>query len=172
MFLYLGLSCKAAIPTHTEPNNEMTTMTSDQFAWRQFSMTFATRETRETNTVHDERLDTERFDNFDCNVETSTTAKKRVQWSPKQTSINLKRSNSNHSVDTAATPATTTTASETDFKQIKKAKTRAERRVEEPEIVESDVKEPVARKERRTEYWVRRDDLRRNSARTMKEQFQ
>jgi hypothetical protein len=140
-----------------------TTMTSDQFAWRQFSIQFAT---RETNAAHDERLDAEKFDNFDCNVESSTT-KKRVQ--SKQS--NIKNNTSIYSLD-SSNHATATAASETGFEQIKKAKTRAERRVEEPEIVEPEAKEPVARKERRTEYWIRRDDLRRNSARKMKEQFQ
>lgn len=148
-----------------------TSMTSAQFAWKQFSATHIQRESGADE--HLEYLDeypAEKID-FDMPVPVtstpSTKSKKRVQWSPTKYAL---------TAETAATTATTDTISPVaahaaGFEQVKKAKTRSERRAEEPEIVEQ-VQEPVTRKERRTEYWVHRDDLRRNNARTMKNRFQ
>ena len=145
----------------------MTTMTSAQFAWNQFSLNHIQRESGA-----DERLDKYLAEKIDDNEEgfdipgpvtstTSTKSKKRVQWSP-TTKHNL----------AAATAATTATISPVaGFEQVKKAKTRSERRAEEPEV-EPEAEEPVARKDRRSDYWVQRDDLRRDNARTMKNRFQ
>ena len=148
----------------------MTTMTTAQFAWNQFSLNHIQRESGV-----DERLDKYLAEKIDDNEEgfdmpgpvtstTSTKSKKRVQWSPTKHKL------------AAATAATTATISPVapaeGFEQVKKAKTRAERRAEEPEVEEPEVEEPVARKDRRSDYWVQRDNLRRDNARTMKNQFQ
>jgi hypothetical protein len=153
----------------------MTTMTSAQFAWKQFTAAHIQRE----GGAHE--LADDREDRFDApvpvtaskNSKTSTTSttstkSKRIQFS---TTGHLIDTNNRNKL-TAATAATTATISPAaGFEQVKKAKTRSERRAEEPEV-EPEAEEPVARKERRTDYWVQRDDLRRDNARTMKVQFQ
>jgi hypothetical protein len=56
---------------------------------------------------------------------------------------------------------------------VQKPKTRAERRAIEPEQVEETPAEVRrAKRERRSDYWVQRDDERRNAARTFKTQTQ
>ena len=64
---------------------------------------------------------------------------------------------------------------EAQYEQIQKPKTRAERRAVEPEEVETPADEaivPPAKKERRSDYWVQRDDARRNATRDFKVQTQ
>jgi hypothetical protein len=155
-----------------------TTMTSAQFAWNQFSAAHIQRE----GGAHE--LADDREDRFDVPVpitaskasktsttSTTSTKSKRIQFS---TTGHLIDTNNRNKL-TAATAATTATVSPAapaaGFEQVKKAKTRSERRAEEPEV-EPEAEEPVARKERRSDYWVQRDDLRRDNARTMKNQFQ
>lgn len=152
-----------------------TTMTSAQFAWKQFSATHIQRESEGgAHELADDRE--ERFDapvpiTASRNSKTSTTSttstkSKRIQFS---TTGHLIDTNNRNNL-MAATAATISPAA--GFEQVKKAKTRSERRAEEPEV-EPEAEEPVARsKERRSDYWVRRDDLRRDNARTMKNQFQ
>jgi hypothetical protein len=148
-----------------------TTMTSAQFAWKQFSATHIQRESESgAHELADDRE--ERFDapvpiTASRNSKTSTTStkSKRIQFS---TTGHLIDTNNRNNL-MAATAATTSPAA--GFEQVKKAKTRSERRAEEPEV-EPEAEEPVARKERRSDYWVRRDDLRRDNARTMKNRFQ
>jgi hypothetical protein len=159
-------------------------MTSAQFAWKQFSANHIQREGR----AHEHRdLADDREEGFDMPVpnpitasktskasktSTTSTKSKRVQFST--TGYLLDTNNRNKlTAATAATTATISPAAPTaGFEQVKKAKTRADRRAEEPDIVEQADQEPVPRKERRSDYWVQRDDLRRNNARTMKNQFQ
>jgi hypothetical protein len=141
-------------------------MTSAQFAWSQFSLHHIRRESGD-----DERLDAEKTDDneesYDMPVPfttsktsrtTSPNSKNRVQRS--------KHTATKHSaIISPAAPAV-------GHEPVKKAKTRSERRAEEPEEPEQ-AQEPVPpRKERRSDYWIQRDDLRRGNARTMKTQFQ
>jgi hypothetical protein len=153
-------------------------MTSSQLAWKQFTAAHIQRECG----AHE--LADDREDRFDAPVpitaskasktsttstsSTNSTKSKRIQFS---TTGHLIDTNNRNKL-TAATAATTVAISPAaGFEQVKKAKTRSERRAEEPEV-EPEAEEPVARKERRSEYWVRRDDLRRDNSRTMKVQFQ
>ena len=172
----------------------MTTMTHNQLAWRQFSERRTERTTGYTEQSHDDAQDHSeiRAERFDLTVPNTskTTSKttahhqsmKRVQWSKPV----LTRANSpsppppltagiTAAAATASTATTATTATAQARVEIpKKAKTRAARRAEDPDFepgVEV-VEEPAARKEMRSNYWVRRDDIRRDDARTMKNQFQ
>ena len=154
----------------------MTTMTSSQLAWKQFTTAHIQRE----GGAHE--LADDREDRFDAPVPVTASKTSKTSTSKTTTSTKSKRiqfSTTGHLIDnnnrnklTAATAATTATISPAaGFEQVKKAKTRSERRAEEPEV-EPEAEEPVARKERRSDYWVQRDDLRRDNARTMKVQFQ
>ena len=147
-------------------------MTSAQFAWRQFSLHHI-----QCERADDERLDhlAEKNDDYDMQIPvttsrtTSPNSKKRVQRS-KQTATKHTATIGDITGDITGdiiSPA----APADEHEQVKKAKTRSERRAEEPEEPEQ-VQEPVPRKERRSDYWVHRDDLRRDNARTMKTQFQ
>jgi hypothetical protein len=153
-----------------------TTMTSAQFAWKQFSAIHIQREGR----AH-EHLADDREECFDMPVPITASKASTSKTSP-TTSRKSKRvqfSTTGHLIDTnkrtAATAATTATISlvapAAGFEQVKKAKTRSERRAEDPEV-EPEAEEPIARKERRSDYWVQRDNLRRDNARMMKNQFQ
>lgn len=168
----------------------MTTMTSAQL-WKQFTTAHIQREggAHERRDLHEHRdirdhrdLPDNREEGLDVPVPsknsrtstsktTTSTKSKRIQFS---TTGHLIDTNKRHNL-TAATAATAVAISPAapaaGFEQVKKAKTRAERRAEEPEV-EPEAEEPVARKERRSDYWVQRDDLRRNNARMMKVQFQ
>ena len=143
-------------------------MTSAQFAWRQFSLHHIQ---CERGAGAHERLDhlAEKNDDYDMPVPfttsrtTSPNSKKRVQRSKhtatKHTAI------IGEIIGEIISPAAPAAV-------VKNAKTRSERRAEEPEEPEQ-AQEPVPpRKERRSDYWVHRDDLRRDNARTMKTQFQ
>jgi hypothetical protein len=154
----------------------MTTMTSAQFAWKRFTSAHIQ---RECGADEHRDLPDDREDRFDAPVpitaskasKSSTTAtssakSKRVQFSTTGYLIDK----NNRTTATAAAAAIIPDAPTRE--QVKKAKTRAERRAEEPELVDTEPEKPVARKERRTDYWVQRDDLRRDNARTMKNQFQ
>ena len=155
-----------------------TTMTSAQFAWKQFTATHIQREGGEAHERRD--LPDDREESFDMPApsktsKTSTTSKtttstrsKRIQFSTTGHLINT----NNRTAATAATAVAISPAAP-GFEQVKKAKTRAERRAEEPEAEpEPEAEEPAAPKEQRSDYWVQRDDLRRNNARTMKSRFQ
>jgi hypothetical protein len=146
-------------------------MTSAQIAWTKFSSNHIQREggaADEHHDDHEENFDMPFTSKTSTSTSTTSTKSKRIQFS---TTGHLIDANNRNNL-TAATAATTATISPAaGFEQVKKAKTRSERRAEEPEV-EPEAEEPVARKERRSDYWVRRDDLRRGNARTMKNQFQ
>lgn len=148
----------------------MTTMTSAQIAWTKFSSTHIQREGGAADEHHDDHEE-----NFDMPItsktstSTTSTKSKRVQFS---TTGHLINTNNRNNLTAATAIAISPTAPAAGFEQVKKAKTRAERRAEEPEVDSEPEAKPVARKERRSDYWVQRDDLRRNDARMMKVQFQ
>jgi hypothetical protein len=73
---------------------------------------------------------------------------------------------------TLAISAPTTIVKETTRELVQKPKTRAERRAIEPEQVEAPAEVLPPKRERRSDYWVQRDDERRNAARTFKTQTQ
>ena len=160
----------------------MTTMTSAQLAWKQFTAAHIQREGGEAREHRD--LPDNREEGFDVPAPTTASKNSRTSTSKTTTSTKSKRiqfSTTGHLINTnnrnnltAATTATISPAAPAaGFEQVKKAKTRSERRAEEPEVdSDPEAEEPVARKERRSDYWVQRDDLRRNDARMMKVQFQ
>ena len=156
----------------------MTTMTSAQLAWKQFTAAHIQRECGEAHEHRD--LPDDREEGFDMPVPITTSKNSTSTSTPSTKSKRIQFSTTGHIIDTnkrtaAATAATTATISPAapaaGFEQVKKAKTRSERRAEEPEV-KPEAEEPVARKERRSDYWVQRDDLRRDNARMMKVQFQ
>ena len=76
-----------------------------------------------------------------------------------------------------AIPATTTAVTadvKEAYEEVQKPKTRAERRaVDEPLVAETETEAlPVTKKERRSDYWVRRHDEFRNATRKFKTQVQ
>jgi hypothetical protein len=157
----------------------MTTMTSAQLAWKQFTAAHIQREGGEAH-EHRGDLPDNREEGFDMpapskasktstSKTTTSTKSKRIQFS---TTGHLINTNNRNNLTAATAVAISPAAPAAGFEQVKKAKTRADRRAEEPEIEPEEAEEPVARKERRSDYWVQRDDLRRNNARTMKVQFQ
>lgn len=169
----------------------MTTTTSAQL-WKQFTAAHIQceggeaherRDIHEHSDIREHRdLPDNREEGLDVPVPITASKASKTSTSKTTTSTKSKRiqfSTTGHLIDTnkrtAATAATAVAISPAapaaGFEQVKKTKTRAERRAEEPEV-EPEAEEPVARKERRSDYWVQRDDLRRNNARMMKVQFQ
>ena len=160
----------------------MTTMTSAQLAWKQFTAAHIQREGGEAHEHRD--LPDNREEGIDMPVPITASKASKTSTSKTTTSTKSKRiqfSTTGHLINTnnrnnltAATAATISPAAPAaGFEQVKKAKTRADRRAEEPEVdSDPEAEEPVARKERRSDYWIQRDDLRRNDARMMKVQFQ
>ncbi len=158
----------------------MTTMTSAQL-WKQFTAAHIQREGGEAHERRD--LPDDREESFDMPVPitaskasktstsktTTSTKSKRIQFS---TTGHLINTNNRNNLTAATTATVSPAAPAAGFEQVKKAKTRAERRAEEPVVEPEEAEEPVAPKERRSDYWVQRDDLRRNNARMMKVQFQ
>jgi hypothetical protein len=154
-------------------------MTSAQFAWKQFTAAHLQREGGEAHEHRD--LPDNREEGLDMPVPsknsrtstsktTTSTKSKRIQFS---TTGHLINTNNRNNLAAATTATISPAAPAAGFEQAKKAKTRADRRAEEPEVdSEPEAEEPVARKERRSDYWIQRDDLRRNDARMMKVQFQ
>ena len=155
----------------------MTTMTSAEL-WKQFTADHIQREggAHERRDIPDNReegLDVpipSKNSRTSTSKTTTSTKSKRIQFS---TTGHLIDTNKRNNLTAATAAAISPAAPAAGFEQVKKAKTRAERRAEEPEVdSEPEAKGPVARKERRSDYWVQRDDLRRSNARMMKVQFQ
>ena len=142
----------------------MTTMTSTQFSWKQFSIKHIQRESGA-----DEHLDAEKNDDYDIPITSKASRNSRTP-SPKIKKRVHNNNNNNNNKVTAATADSSPAAPVAVFEQVKKAKTRSERRAEEPEEPEQVQKKPVRRKERRSEYWVYRHDQMRGNA--MKIRFQ
>lgn len=149
-----------------------TTMTSAQFAWRQFSTNHFHRE-------RDEYLAEERSaaDNHEELFDVPTTpthgpSTSKTTHKSKQHAATLKRSSGGVQkavitaiIETIQQPATC-------HEVVNKAKTRAARRKIEPEQIETPAEVLPAKRERRSDYWVHRADERRSAARTFKTQAQ
>jgi hypothetical protein len=135
-----------------------------QIAWQQFSHQLRTADDRPTLDYY-YRIQREEYDeSFDFpapdprhihtteNTRTSST-KKQIQTKQKMEEIQPNTASSTHP-------------------QVKKARTRSQRRAIE-EITEQEPEIQASKhKERRSSYWVERDDKRRSEARTFKVQFQ
>jgi hypothetical protein len=95
------------------------------------------------------------------------------------TTSNAERRHQQRHIIKLAIPATATaTAAVTDVKEahecVEKPKTRAARRAIDAPLTETDdaAVAPAMKRERRSDYWVQRDDERRNAARMFKTQTQ
>lgn len=139
-----------------------TTMTSAQFAWKQFSTSHIQRENGA-----DERLDEYDDDNFDMEAKavpsraSATTSKttRQTQSKPRKIpSIVVGEANTVHQTAT--------------HEVVQKSKTRAARREIEPDEEETTTDVRPAKRERRSDYWVQQHDERRSAARTFKTQQQ
>jgi hypothetical protein len=149
-----------------------TTMTSAQFAWRQFS-------TNHFNRERDEYLAEERTaaDNHEELFDVPTTpthgpSTSKTTHKSKQHAATLKLSSGG--VQKAVITAIIETIQQptTCHEVVNKAKTRAARRKIEPEQIETPAEVLPAKRERRSDYWVHRADERRSAARTFKTQAQ
>jgi hypothetical protein len=156
-----------------EPTNEMATatmMNPDQFDWNHHQC-----ETVNPN-EEEEEATTTTYDGGDYEDQEEPAFNKAA--SNRATTSNAERRYQRRSPPPRTTPAisapTTTTVKETTHELVQKPKTRAERRAIEPEQVEAAAPAKVlpAKRERRSDYWVQRDDERRNAARTFKTQTQ
>lgn len=158
-------------------------MTPSQFDWRQFSEHIQ-RETGNHHLAENTAATNDRgdhpmigdygdqeepaFNKASANRTTTSNAERRYQQRRSPTKQH------------PAIPATTDTDAE-DVKPahecVQKPKTRAERRAIDAPIAETDVVLPATnpammKRERRSDYWVQRDDKRRSAARTFKDQAQ
>ena len=147
-----------------EPTNEMTTatmMNPDQFDWNQ------------CETLNPNKEEATTYDGGDYDDQEEPAFTKAA--SNRATTSNAERRYQRRSPPPRTTPAIsapTTTVKETTHELVQKPKTRAERRAIEPEQVEAPAEVLPAKRERRSDYWVQRDDERRNAARTFKTQTQ
>ena len=159
-----------------EPTNEMATatmMNPDQFDWNHHQC-----ETVNPNEEEEEEATTTTYDGGDYEDQEEPAFNKAA--SNRATTSNAERRYQRRSPPPRTTPAisapTTNTVNVADVKPahecVQKPKTRAERRAVEPEQVEAPAEVLPAKRERRSDYWVQRDDERRNAARTFKTQTQ
>jgi hypothetical protein len=135
----------------------------NQISWQQFSDQLRTADEQPTLDYRNQREEYDESFDFPApnprhiqptGNNRTTSTKKRIQ--PKQIIEEVVETN---------------IASNT-HQRIKKAKTRAERRAVEEPIAETPTETNLSkRKERRSSYWIQRDDKRRNAARTLKVKF-
>jgi len=143
-----------------------TTMTSTQFGWNKFASTLIQRE-RAMELAHNtaEQL---HQDSDDSDGSKSTNARASRALKQKHSKQNGTAKNVKWAKIIIISSDEQSTEEPIAFGEPKKAKTRAQRRAIE------EIPEPAAplqketRRERRSEYWVMRDDKRRSSARAMK----
>ena len=172
--------------SNRQTTNEMaTTMTPAQFDWRQFSEKIQ-RETgnhQAENTAatttyndrapiigdYDDDQEEPAFNKASANRTTTSNAERRhhQRHSPQRSTTKQH----------PAIPATADAAADVKpaHECVQKPKTRAERRAIDAPLTETDVlpeTTKATKRERRSDYWVQRDDERRNAARTFKTQTQ
>lgn len=152
-------------------NIEMATatmMNPDQFDWNhhhQCETVNLNEEEEATTTTYDggdyEDQEEPAFNKAASNRATTSNADRRYQRRspPPRTTL-------------AISAPTTIVKETTTHELVQKPKTRAERRAIEPEQVETPAEVHPAKRERRSDYWVQRDDERRNAARSFKTQTQ
>lgn len=162
-----------------QTTNEMaTTMTSSQFDWRQFSENIQ----RETgNHQAENTAATTTYNHRDPIIRDYDDDQEEPAFNKASTSNAKRRHHQRHSPTKQhpAIPATTDTDADADVKPahecVHKPKTRAERRAIDAPLTDTDVlpaTTPAMKRERRSDYWVQRDDERRSAARTFKNQAQ
>jgi len=151
-------------------------MTGDQFAWKQFSLNHIQ---REGGAAHGRNDDDEYYEeNFDVPVTSSTRATATSKTTHRQNQNKPHKSDVQkfQQIAVAAVAAAVAAALvEKTHEEVKKPKTRAERREIEPTEIDTPAaqtdKRP-AKREQRSEYWVERDNKRRSAAITFKNQNQ
>lgn len=175
--------------SNRQTTNEMTTtMTPAQFDWRQFSEKIqretgnhqAEKNTAATTTTYNDRYPI--IGDYDDDDQ-EEPAFNKVSANRTTTSNAERRHHQRHSPQRSTTkqhpaiPATADAAADVKpaHECVQKPKTRAERRAIDAPLTETDVlpeTTKATKRERRSDYWVQRDDERRNAARTFKTQTQ
>ena len=153
-------------------------MTGDQFAWKQFSLNHIQ---REGGAAHGRNDDDDYEENFDVPVTSSTrstatskTTHRDNHYKPRKSDVQKFQQIAAQAA--AAAAAVAAALVEKTHEEVKKPKTRAERREIEPTEIDTPAaaqtdKRP-AKRERRCDYWVERDNKRRSAAITFKNQNQ
>ena len=166
-------------PTTTsdlQTTNEMaTTMTSSQFDWRQFSENIQ----RETDNHQAENTAATTTYNDRNPIIGDYDDQEEPAFNKASTSNAKRRHHQRHSPTKQHPAIPATTDADADVKPahecVQKPKTRAERRANDAPLTDTDVlpaTTPAMKRERRSDYWVQRDDERRSAARTFKDQAQ
>jgi hypothetical protein len=156
-------------------------MTPSQFDWRQFSEHIQ----RETGNQQADNTAATTYNDrdpiigdYDDDHQEPTFNKASANRTT--TSNAERRHHQRHSPLRSTKPAIpATTDADADVKPahecVQKPKTRAERRANDAPLTDTDVlpaTTPAMKRERRSDYWVQRDDERRSAARTFKDQAQ
>ena len=154
-------------------------MTGDQFAWKQFSLNHIQ---REGGAAHGRRNDDDDYheENFDVPVTSSTRATATSKTTHRQNQNKPRKSDVQKFQQIAAQAAAAAAAAaaalvEKTHEEVKKPKTRAERREIEPTEIDTPAAQTYkrpAKRAQRSEYWVERDNKRRSAAITFKNQNQ
>lgn len=162
-----------------------TRSTSSQYSWRQF--TERERETRESRERERERTEKVNHDDY-TEVETprrSTRNKDKVKTNTnvheqKKTSKKETASKQGAASKQQEAAAASVTQKAVTFDTVKPVRTRAQKRFADAAVADAakamvqlqDTRSAPEKAERRTAYWVKRDDKRRQSARLLKIQSQ
>jgi hypothetical protein len=157
-------------------------MTSSQFDWRQFSVEHIQRETGQQEADNTAATTTYTVDPIIGDYDVQEPAFNKCSANRTTTSNAERRHHQRHSplrstkqaIPTTAAAAAAAADVKEAYEQVQKPKTRAERRAtDELLVAETDTEAlPATKKERRSDYWVQRDDERRNAARMFKTQTQ
>jgi hypothetical protein len=132
----------------------------NQIRWQQFSI----RHRRSLEMTRDDSFEESR-DNHDESFEEQTSTPKSKSRAVQKRPTTPRKAR----VQKPITPETETIITDNSHEHVQKSKTRAARRAIEPEITESPTESTKPKhRERRTDYWVQRDDKRRTAARTLK----
>ena len=134
----------------------------NQIGWQQFSIQHRNQERAGDDFLNESRSNARdnQDETFDIQVSTPKRARSAVKQAPTP---------KNARVQKPITPETETIITEKSHEHVQKSKTRAARRAIEDEITESPTESTKPKhRERRTDYWVQRDDKRRTAARTLK----
>lgn len=148
----------------------MTTLTSSQIDWKRFSLNHIQRESG----GGDERNDYDEY-GLDMQVTSPTHAhatSRTIHRQSKQHGHHAPKSGEHKPKPSTSALTIEISPKEQTHEQVNKSKTRAARRaIEETPVEELSTDEnavPPEKKEKRSDYWVQRDEERRSAARTFK----
>jgi hypothetical protein len=145
----------------------MTTLTSSQIDWKRFSLNHIQRESG----GGDERNDYDEY-GLDMQVTSPTHAHATSRTMHRQSKQHGHHAPKSGEPKPSASALTIEIShKEQTHEQVNKTKTRAARAIEETPVEELSTDEnavPPEKKEKRSDYWVQRDEERRSAARTFK----